>query len=73
MNTEVPEIDPAKCTGCGDCVVECPTGALELVEDKAVIVRPDDCSYCADCESTCSFDAIQCPYEIILAEEGRTA
>ncbi len=73
MNREVPEIDPAKCTGCGDCVDEGPTGAVELVEDKAVIVRPADCSYCAGCESTCSFDAIQCPYEIILAEEGRTA
>ena len=69
MNTEVPEIDPAKCTGCGDCVDECPTGAVELVEDKAVIARPDDCSYCTDCESICSYEAIQCSYEIILAEK----
>ncbi len=73
MNRGVPKIDPEKCTGCGDCVDECPTGAVELVEGKAVILRPDDCSYCADCESICLLEAIQCPYEIILAEENRTA
>jgi ferredoxin len=69
MNTEVPKIDPEKCTGCGDCVDDCPTGAVELVEGKAVIVRPDDCSYCTDCESICHLEAIHCYYEIILAEE----
>ncbi len=72
MNSEVPKIDPEKCTGCGDCVDECPTGAVELVEGKAVIVRPDDCSYCTDCESIRLLEAIRCPYEIILAEENRT-
>jgi len=48
MNTEVPQIDAERCTGCGDCVDESPTGAVELVASKAVIVRPDDCSYCTD-------------------------
>jgi NAD-dependent dihydropyrimidine dehydrogenase PreA subunit len=72
MNTEVPEIDPAKCTGCGDCVDQCPTGAVELVEGKAVVARPDDCSYCTDCESICPDEAIRCHFEIILAEEKRT-
>jgi NAD-dependent dihydropyrimidine dehydrogenase PreA subunit len=71
MNTVVPEIDSAKCTGCGDCVDECPTGAVELVEGKAVIVRPENCWYCTNCESICPEQAIRCPFEILLAEEDR--
>jgi NAD-dependent dihydropyrimidine dehydrogenase PreA subunit len=67
MNTGVPEIDPVKCTGCGECVEECPTEAVELQEGKAVIVRPEDCCYCTSCESACPQEAIQCPFEIILA------
>ncbi|NWF56861.1 MAG: 4Fe-4S binding protein [Syntrophaceae bacterium] len=68
MNTGVPEIDPAKCTGCGECIEECPTQAVELLEGKAVIARPDDCCYCTNCESLCPEEAIRCPFEIILAE-----
>jgi ferredoxin len=26
-----PEIDPIKCTGCGDCISACPHHALEMV------------------------------------------
>jgi len=26
-----PEIDAAKCTGCGDCITVCPNNALEMV------------------------------------------
>jgi ferredoxin len=26
-----PEIDPVKCTGCGDCISVCPNNALEMV------------------------------------------
>jgi len=64
-----PEIDTEKCVGCGECVDECPTDAVELVGGKAVIVRPDDCTYCTDCESICPYEAIQCPFEILLAGE----
>jgi NAD-dependent dihydropyrimidine dehydrogenase PreA subunit len=71
MNQAVPEIDPVKCTGCGECVEQCPTEAVELLEGKAVILRPDDCCYCTNCESICPEEAIRCPFEIILAEEDR--
>lgn len=64
----IPEIDIERCVGCGECVDECPTDAVELVGDKAVIVRPDDCTYCTECESICQYGAIQCPFEILLAE-----
>jgi len=26
-----PEIDPVKCTGCGECISVCPNNALEMV------------------------------------------
>ena len=65
-----PEIDVAKCTGCGDCVAQCVSHAVELVGGRAVIIRSEDCNYCTECEALCSPGAIRCPFEIILAGEG---
>ncbi|MBI2831384.1 MAG: 4Fe-4S binding protein [Chloroflexi bacterium] len=70
MKAAIPEIDEEKCTGCGDCVTRCPTGAVELVGGKVAIVRPDACSYCAECEALCPSHAIQCPFEIVLKPES---
>ena len=70
MTAGIPEIDPEKCTGCGDCVDECAQGAVALVEGKATVVRPDDCDYCTDCETLCSSGAIQCPFEIIIVSNN---
>ena len=67
MKKAIPEIDPEKCIGWGDCVDECPTGAVEMVEGKAAAVSPEQCIYCTTCESVCLYQAIRCPFEIILA------
>ncbi len=64
----IPEIDTDKCTGCGDCVEQCPTNAVSLVSGKVAIVRPQECNYCTDCEQFCSSGAIRCPFEIILVK-----
>jgi len=64
----IPEIDLEKCTGCGDCVEQCPTKAVELVRGKAIMVRPEDCNYCTDCEAFCPSGAIKCPFGIILTK-----
>lgn len=64
----LPEIDEEKCEGCGDCVEGCHVQAVELVNSKALIVRPQDCDYCAECESLCPPGAISCPLEIIIGE-----
>lgn len=68
MRIAIPEIDRDKCTGCGDCVDQCLTKAVDLVKGKAVIVRPEDCSYCVDCEALCLPGAIRCPFEIVLVK-----
>jgi NAD-dependent dihydropyrimidine dehydrogenase PreA subunit len=66
VRAALPEIDLNKCTGCGDCVEECSTDAVELVSGKAVILSPQDCNYCTDCEPICPWGAIRCPFEIVL-------
>ncbi len=63
-HTVLPRIVLERCNGCGDCVETCPTGALELVEGLAALVRPEDCAYCGDCETLCPEGAIELPFEI---------
>jgi MinD superfamily P-loop ATPase len=62
----LPIIEEALCTGCGDCIVTCPTNALALVQEVALITEPAACNYCADCETICPVEAIALPYQIVL-------
>ncbi len=66
MKEAIPEIELDKCNGCGDCVEYCPTNAVILVDNKAVIARPEDCDYCTDCEVTCPTGAVKCTFEVTL-------
>jgi MinD superfamily P-loop ATPase len=62
----IPEIDPVKCTGCGDCVEKCPTDTVGMVDGKASILSPEQCNYCTECETVCLPRAVECPFEITL-------
>jgi ferredoxin len=64
--SDLPVIDEGRCDGCGDCVSACPVQAVELVEGKARIVRPDACNFCTDCEAVCPVGAIRCEFEIVV-------
>lgn len=66
----LPTIIQSLCTGCGDCLTACPTGALELQAGKAYLARPADCAYCGDCETICLQGAIALPFEIVFQEES---
>ncbi len=64
----LPQVDASLCTGCGDCVVACPTNALSLVDGLAVVSDPEACNYCAVCETICPVDAISLPYQLVIEE-----
>ena len=66
-----PEVNQEICTGCGDCADFCPTGAVAIVNDKAVVVKPEACDYCTECENICPNGAIRCPFEIALAAQRK--
>lgn len=70
----MPQIDEELCTGCGDCIVVCPTDALALVSataysEVAVLADPNACNYCGDCESVCPVEAIALPYQIVMESD----
>ena len=47
-----------ECIGCEGCLDSCPTNAIKMEGDLAVIVA-DDCIDCGACVSTCPVDAIK--------------
>lgn len=53
-------VNPEECIGCGICVQQCPTDAIELVDLKAVI-DPEACISCGICAQGCPTDAIYAP------------
>jgi formate hydrogenlyase subunit 6/NADH:ubiquinone oxidoreductase subunit I len=56
--------DPKKCIGCGICVRNCPSEALELNvidrKEKRFVMRyrVDRCLFCAQCVISCPRDAL---------------
>jgi thioredoxin reductase/Pyruvate/2-oxoacid:ferredoxin oxidoreductase delta subunit len=54
-----PEIDLAKCIGCGSCVRECPEeGVLDLLHGQAVVVHGSRCVGHGRCAEACPTGAI---------------
>lgn len=66
----MPQIDFAKCDGCGICVSVCSCGILVLEGNKVVVNYKQKCSlcerWCNNCELVCPNGAISCPFEIVI-------
>ena len=57
-----PTVDAAKCIGCTLCYVTCGRLVYEMIENKAVAVRPYDCMVgCTTCATVCPVEAISFP------------
>lgn len=54
----IPEVDPARCTGCGRCAEVCQYHAIAVVGQK-VLVFPELCHGCGSCAFNCPAGAIR--------------
>ena len=52
------KIDEDKCNGCGDCIINCPEGALAIIDGKARVVKESFCDGLGVCIGKCPLGAI---------------
>jgi NAD-dependent dihydropyrimidine dehydrogenase PreA subunit len=58
MKRNIISIDDTRCTGCGQCIPDCPEGALQLIDGKARLVSDLFCDGLGACIGTCPEGAI---------------
>jgi NAD-dependent dihydropyrimidine dehydrogenase PreA subunit len=55
---EIVLIDEDLCDGCGECIMSCAEGALQIIDGKAKLVSDNLCDGFGNCLGTCPQDAI---------------
>jgi len=55
---EIVKIDKNLCDGCGDCILSCAEGALQIIDGKAKLVSDTLCDGFGACLGSCPQDAI---------------
>lgn len=58
MRRKIISIDENKCTGCGQCIPDCPEGAIQLIDGKARLISDLFCDGLGACIGTCPEGAI---------------
>jgi NAD-dependent dihydropyrimidine dehydrogenase PreA subunit len=53
------QIDEEKCDGCGQCVISCAEGALEIIDGKAKVISDNLCDGLGACIGECPQDALK--------------
>jgi ferredoxin len=64
----MPWINEDLCVGCGECVDDCPVGAITLKEDQKAIINEDECIRCGRCHDVCPQEAVRHDSERIPKE-----
>jgi Fe-S-cluster-containing hydrogenase component 2 len=63
MLRQPPEIDHARCGGCGRCLPACPFGLLSLettgFRKRAMLAQTERCTGCQRCVVACQVDALK--------------
>ena len=55
---KIVKIDEEKCNGCGECIIACAEGALQIIDGKARLVKEIYCDGLGECLGKCPEDAI---------------
>jgi ferredoxin len=58
VKRQIIRIDADKCTGCGECIPNCPEGALQVIDGKARLISDLFCDGLGACIGHCPEDAI---------------
>ena len=58
MKRKIIEIDEEKCNGCGNCIPDCPEGALQIIDGKARLISDLFCDGLGACIKSCPAGAI---------------
>jgi NAD-dependent dihydropyrimidine dehydrogenase PreA subunit len=59
VKRKIIEIDEEKCDGCGQCVVACAEGSLEIIDGKAKVISDNLCDGLGACIGECPQDALE--------------
>ncbi len=58
IKRKIIKIDEEKCNGCGNCIPDCPEGALQLIDGKVRLISDLFCDGLGACIGSCPEDAI---------------
>ena len=59
MKRKIITIDEDLCDGCGECVVACAEGAIQVIDGKAQLVKQQYCDGFGDCVGECPTGALR--------------